>query len=135
MLERDKEYRCAVPKNDGVNTMDEEQKSYPFSEGTTLALRSYCNSVRRGCDSFEVDNLPWPDDTKDFVATLRKAGITSFVVTDKSTRLMDGIYDLAACGCRMTGLRTVARANIGEYDLARLLPELAKGHGIEFRID
>ena len=94
------------------------------------ALQAYRNTTQRGCDAFEVDDLPWPDDTKDFVETLRKAGITSIVVTDESTGLMDGIYGLTACGCTMGSLRTVTRAD--DFRFGSREPETKRG--IEFKI-
>ena len=93
------------------------------------ALQAYRNTTQRGCDAFEVDDLPWPDDTKDFVETLRKAGITSIVVTDESTGLMDGIYDLTACGCTMGSLRTVTRAD--DFRFGSREPETKRGIGFK----
>ncbi|MDY5112750.1 MAG: hypothetical protein SPE66_03445 [Bilifractor sp.] len=62
--------------------------------------------------------------------TLRKAGITSIVVTDESTGLMDGIYDLTACGCRMGALKTVTRADDFRFGSR----EAETKRGIEFGI-
>lgn len=120
-------------KWDEVRAFDEKEKAehpFPFTKGAMKALQAYRNTTQRGCDAFEVDDLPWPDDTKDFVETLRKAGITSIVVTDESTGLMDGIYDLTACGCTMGSLRTVTRAD--DFRFGSREPETKRG--IEFKI-
>lgn len=121
-------------KWDEVRAFDEKEKAehpFPFTKGSMKALQAYRNSKDRGCDSFEVDDLPWPDDTKDFVETLKNAGIKTFVVTDESTGLMDGIYDLTACGCRMGALKTVTRAD--DFRFGSREPETKRG--IEFTID
>ena len=60
---------------------------------------------------------------------IRKAGITSIVVTDESTGLMDGIYDLTACGCTMGSLRTVTRAD--DFRFGSREPETKRGIGFK----
>ncbi|MGN1381325.1 MAG: hypothetical protein ACI4W2_00765 [Eubacterium sp.] len=121
-------------KWDEVRAFDEKEKAehpFPFTKGAMKALQAYRNSRQRGSDAFEVEDMAWPDDTKDFVETLRKAGIMSIVVTEQSTGLMDGIYDLTACGCRMAGLKTVTRAD--DFRFGSREPETKRG--IEFEIN
>lgn len=120
-------------KWDEVRAFDEKEKAehpFPFSKGAMKALQAYRNTTQKGSDCFEVEDLPWPDDTKDFVETLRKAGIKTIVVTEQSTGLMDGVYDLTACGCRMTGLRMVTR--VDDFRFGSREPETKRG--IEFEI-
>lgn len=120
-------------KWDEVRAFDGKEKAehpFPFTKGAMKALQAYRDGRQRGSDTFEVDDLPWPDDTKDFVETLRKAGIKSIVVTEQSTGLMDGIYDLTACGCRMAGLKTVTRED--DFRFGSKEPETKRG--IRFEI-
>ena len=76
-----------------------------------------------------MSDLPWEKDYDDFVGTLRAAGIQTFVVTDQSTALMDGIYELTGRGCRLAGPATVTRK---EYFFGRL--EEKEHRGLEFQM-
>ena len=67
---------------------------FPFTDGANKAYRA------------EFSDLLWDREVADFVDTLRKAGITEFAYTGKSTALMENIHQLAAEGCTMTGLYT-----------------------------
>ena len=46
----------------------------------------------------------------DFVATLREAYIDKFVVTDRSTGLMEGLHNLEAAGCTMISLIKLSKS-------------------------
>ena len=107
-----------------------EENPYPFSDGAMKAFFAWQNMNCHGADCFEIEDLPWPKDMKDFVDTLRKAGIGTIVVTDQSTGLMDGIYGLSENGCRMGALRTVTREK--DHRFGSDEPETQRG--IEFRI-
>lgn len=107
-----------------------ESNPFPFSDGAMKAFQSYRNSEERGSYSFEVDDLPWAKDIKDFVETLKAAGIKRFIVTDQSTGLMEGIYGLVASGCQMGGLRIITREK--DYRFGSDEPE--RKNGIEFTI-
>ena len=118
---------------DGVKAFDEREKKefpYPFTSGENKALVQYDRSLRNGADAFEVEDLPWDYELADFVETLRKADIDRITVTDQSTGLMDGIYGLTALGCKMSGLKTVTRAN--DHRFGSKEPE--RKNGIEFLI-
>lgn len=60
-------------------------------------------SVANGLDEMEVDALPVAG-IPQLVDVFRRAGIKTFVVTDKSDHLIAKLHLLEKCGCRMTGL-------------------------------
>lgn len=130
---KERDAMIAADDWDGVKTFDkreEEEFPYPFTAGQNKALILYDRSLRNSADAFEVDDLPWDYELTDFVETLRSAGIRMIVVTEQSTGLMDGIYGLTALGCRMNGLKTVARAN--DHRFGSKEPE--RKNGIEFQL-
>jgi hypothetical protein len=56
-----------------------------------------------------MDDFLWEREVKDFINTLREAGITSFVYTNTSTAVMENLHAFAKEGCTMTGLCTITR--------------------------
>jgi hypothetical protein len=88
---------------------EEKKHPFPFSDGACKAYRAYFNSQTNQSSDFEVSDLPWEKDYEDFVGTLRAAGIKTFVVTDKSTALMDGIHELTSRGCKLIGPAVITR--------------------------
>ena len=82
------------------------EKPFPFSHGASKAYQAWAGSIEHDGDEFEFSDFLWENEVTDFVDTLRKAGITVFVYTGKSTALMENIHQLAAEGCTMTGLYT-----------------------------
>ena len=79
------------------------------TSGTYKALWAYRHSIERGTDEFEMSDFLWKNEVKDFVETLRKAGIRSFVYTNTSTATMMVLHLLVENGCRMEGLYTLTR--------------------------
>ena len=77
---------------------------YPVSQGACKAYRAWKNSLESGLDDVEMDDFLWDKEVGDFVETLRKAGIMSFIYTNQSTAMMDNIHDLEKEGCIMEGL-------------------------------
>ena len=131
--EKERDTMIAADDWDSVKAFDRREKEefpYPFTAGQNKALVLYDRSLRNGADAFEVDDLPWDHEMADFVDTLRKAGITAIVVTDQSTGLMDGIYELTALGYQMRGLKTVTRAD--DHRFGSKEPE--RKNGIEFQL-
>ena len=131
--EKNRDAMIAADNWDSVKAFDEREKAefpYPFTSGQNKALVQYDRNLRNGADAFEIDDLPWDYELSDFIETLWKAGITTIVVTDQSTGLMDGIYGLTALGCKMSGLKTVTRAN--DHRFGSKEPE--HRNGIEFTI-
>ena len=91
---------------------------FPFTDGANKAYRAWAGSIENGADEFEFSDLLWDREVADFVDTLRKAGITEFAYTGKSTALMENIYQLAAEGCTMTGLYTKSKEELwGETEI------------------
>jgi hypothetical protein len=88
---------------------EEKKHPFPFSDGACKAYRAYFNSQTNQSSDFEVSDLPWEKDYEDFVGTLRAAGIKTFVVTDKSTALMDGIFKLQSLCCSLIGPVVITR--------------------------
>lgn len=108
----------------------EEEHPFPYSDGAMKAYWAYQNMNYHGADSFEVEDLPWPKDMKDFADTLKEAGISAITVTDQSTGLMDGLYGLSENGWKMGGLKTVTRKDDCRFGTDK--PEIK--NGIEFTI-
>ena len=108
---------------------EEKKHPYPYSNGACRAYRAYAASQNNEASAFEVSDLPWEKDYDDFVGTLRAAGIQTFVVTDQSTALMDGIHELTSRGCRLTGPAAVTRK---ECFFGRC--EEREHRGLEFRL-
>lgn len=88
---------------------EEAAAKHPFSGGESKAYQAWAVTVSRGEEELEMDDFLWDTEAHDFVETLRKAGIRSFVYTNKSTSVMENLHALAAEGCEMTGLCMIAR--------------------------
>lgn len=102
-IDRVNNYFCAMSQKDAKEA----------SVGKWFAYRAWANTLDRQSDAFEVLDLPWGNnikqDTSDFVAALREAGVSEIVVTDRSTSLMDGIHALVENGVEMVGTAIVER--------------------------
>ena len=88
---------------------EDAEAQYPLTRGECDAYRAWRTSNLRGNDELELDDSVWEKDIHDFIETLRKAGIESFVITSQSTGLMGNLHGFAAEGCEMTGLCTITR--------------------------
>ena len=89
------------------------QKS-DYSLGARKALWNYRDSKRHNSSEFEVTDLPGESDMEDFLTTLRIAKITTFVVTAKSTALIEALHQMRRLGCTVYGLDTITH-NDTEY--------------------
>ncbi len=71
-----------------------------YNRGQCIAYRAY-NNYKNGIYSvFVVDeNFYDASDVKDFLDILREAEIETFILTCKSTSLMENIHDLVGYGC------------------------------------
>ena len=96
--------------------------------GKYKALWAYRNSVCRNLDELELSEFLWKTEVKDFLDTLKKAGIKSFVVTDHSTGLMEMLHQLQANGCTLEGLCTITRSETPYEDAQNV-------NGIRFTLD
>ncbi len=88
---------------------EKEAMKFPFEQGARKAYRAWAQSISRKEDELEMDDFLWDKEVKDFIDTLRCAGITSFVYTNQSTAVMENLHAFAAQGCTMIGLCTITR--------------------------
>ena len=80
-----------------------------YSLGARKALWNYKDSKRHNSSEFEVTDLPGEPDMEDFLSTLRIAKVTTFVVTAKSTALIEALHQMRRLGCTVYGLDTITR--------------------------
>ena len=85
-----------------------------YSLGARKALWNYKDSKRHNSSEFEVTDLPSESDMEVFLSTLRIAKVTTFVVTAKSTALIEALHQMRRLGCTVYGLDTITR-NDTEY--------------------
>ena len=83
--------------------------TFPFTQGACKAYRAWASSISRQEDEVEMDDFLFENEVTDFVGTLRKAGIPSFVYSNQSTTVMENLHAFAAEGCAMQGLCTITR--------------------------
>ena len=88
---------------------ERENLKYPVPQGACKAARAWQTSCENGYEDVEMDDFLWDKEVKDFVDTLRKAGITTFIYTNQSTAMMDNLHDLEKEGCIMEGLCKMER--------------------------
>ena len=88
---------------------EKEAMQFPFTQGASKAYRAWAQSLSRKEDELEMDDFLWEQEVKDFIDTLRQAGIATFVYTNQSTAVMENLHAFAAQGCTMTGLCTITR--------------------------
>lgn len=88
---------------------EKEAMKFPFEQGACKAYRAWAQSISRKEDELEVDDFLWDKEVKDFIDTLRCAGIKSFVYTNQSTAVMENLHAFAKEGCTMIGLCTITR--------------------------
>ena len=81
----------------------EEQFPSPYTAGQMKAYWAYDRSSEIELDELMMDDSLWEREVKDFSDTLRAAGVTSFVITNQSTGLMEDIHNLTAQGWRLVG--------------------------------
>lgn len=103
---------------------------FPFGQGVSKAYRAWATSISRKEDELEMDDFLWEREVTDFVETLRKAGIKTFVYTNQSTAVMENLHQFAAAGCTMEGLCTITRQENRWGD-----EEPTKVMGIRFSLD
>ena len=84
----------------------EIKAEFPYSNGEMKAYWAY---DRTETEEFELNDFCWEREVQDFIGTLRKAGIQSFVYTNQSTAVMENLHAFAAEGCTMMGLCTITR--------------------------
>ena len=80
----------------------------PFTHGAAKPLRAiyWCD-----LEELEVEDHVWESEVEDFVDALRKAEVATFVLTNKSTALMDNMHWFAQNGCKRVGLCEIEKTN------------------------
>ena len=73
------------------------------------ARLGHARQTPHDADEILFDDYVWDKEAHDFIDTFRKAGIETFVVTNKSTALMENLHWFAAEGCEMLGLCTITK--------------------------
>ena len=103
---------------------------FPFPQGACKAYRAWASSLSRQEDELEMDDFLWDREVSDFIGTLRRAGIDTFIYTNQSTAAMKNLFAFAAEGCMMTGLCTITRHEDrwGNGELAEVM-------GIRFKLN
>ena len=94
-----------------LKAWNEEDKAaaFPFPPGASKAYRAWAGSISRKEDEVEMEDFLWETEVHDFIDTLRRARIQTFVYTNQSTAVMENLHAFAAEGCTMDGLCTITR--------------------------
>ena len=79
----------------------------PF--GGLKACWAYKLSIDKKSNILELCDYLTEPEAVDFIDVLRKAGITQFVLTDRSTSLFATVLALTANGCTIKGTKDVVR--------------------------
>ena len=80
---------------------ENDKPEYPLTGGQSKALRLW---IWAETEELVFDDFVWEKEAHDFIDTLRKAGIKTFVTTDKSTALMENMHWFQQNGCTLMGL-------------------------------
>lgn len=83
-----------------------DKEAMPYGAGAWKAFRAWYYN-REG--EFQLDDFLWQNEVQEFVETLKKAGIKSFVYTNTSTALMENMHGFVEAGCTMDGLCKIKR--------------------------
>ena len=88
---------------------EDEAAKFPYTQGAVKAYRAWAESNSRNEDEVEMSDFLWDKEVHDFIDTLRKAGIETFVYTNESTACMENLHGFAAEGCTLMGLCKITR--------------------------
>ena len=78
-----------------------DKPEYPLTGGQRKAYHIWYWNTRQ---EMNFDDFVWESEAKDFIDTLRAAGVETFTVTDKSTALMENMHWFQQNGCKLLGL-------------------------------
>ena len=106
----------------------DKTSDFPYTSGAMKALYARAFSIDNGENELEMNEFTWSRENHDFIETLRKAGIKTFVVTNSGTSLLENLHAYAAEGCTMTGLCTITRHD-------RWSDETTEVQGIRFKVN
>ena len=101
----------------------------PFAQGAVWAYRAWEESLDKGYDEVVMNVSLFAQDVESFIATLRAAGIESFIYTAKSTAAIENMHAFVMLGCMMEGMCEVVRERYGRNRSLESIP------GIRFRIN
>ena len=65
------------------------------------AYHAWRSNNENDTEEFEFNDFTWETETKDFIDTLRKAGIETMIITNASTALLENLHAYAAEGCTL----------------------------------
>ncbi len=88
---------------------EDDVARFPYESGASKAFWEWRRSIERKVETFEVSEFLWDKEVADFAATLKLAGIESFIYTNRSTAAMDNILGFVAAGCKLVGPSEVVR--------------------------
>ena len=88
---------------------EKNELTFPFKEGECKAYRAWKESSWHEDEELVMDDFLWEKEIKDFLETLKKAGITTFIYANKSTSAMENMRDFLKNGCTMDGAKTITR--------------------------
>ena len=78
-----------------------QKPEYPLTGGQSKAYSLWYWNER---EELNFDDFVWKGEAKDFIDTLRAAGVKTFTMTDKSTALMENMHWFQQNGCTLMGL-------------------------------
>jgi hypothetical protein len=93
-------------KNEYLSSLIEEytdKRKAPESHGMAYAIRAYLASNDENLSELMVLDMPFMQDMDDFMGTIEAAGITEFLLCDKSTALMENLHYLMGHGWQIAG--------------------------------
>ena len=88
---------------------ERETHKFPLSAGESKAYRAWAGSLSMKQTELEMSESLFDSEVHDFIETLRRAGIDSFVYTSTSTSVMENIHAFNGEGYRLEGLCTITR--------------------------
>lgn len=90
-----------------VNPVLEKLMGKPTKEmtnGEFMAYTGYRATKEGNCDIFKTSNITHMQDwISDFLDVLRNAGVDRFVITERTTNLIEVLHELEAAGCTIEG--------------------------------
>ena len=76
----------------------------PCDPAISSAFRAYCQTGEQGLGTFMVKDLPSKQDMGQFMDFVEnEAGVTEFLLCDRSSGLMEGLHYLLATGWQVCG--------------------------------
>ena len=92
------------------------RNTYPISAGARKAYKAYKQSLEKNTEELEMSDFLWDNEVEDFLDTLKKAEINSFVYTNQSTAVMENMHAFEEQGCKIQGLCKITR-KVNKYGI------------------